>query len=211
MTGKIYFSAKDARDFDLEAQQKLGIPSIILMENAGRGVAEESLKMISGRGSIAVVCGTGNNGGDGLVAARHLLGAGKKVKIYLFAEEGKLKADPLTNLTILRRLKAEIIFARSAADIKEVKRATLIIDAIFGIGLSTPVRSPLAGVIDYLNRSGRPILSVDIPSGLSTDTGEVLGAAIKAKKTVTFVAPKKGFYLCDGPRHCGKIVIRRIY
>ena len=91
-----------------------------------------------------------------------------------------------------------------------MRHADLIIDAIFGIGLSSEVKEPYAGMIEYLNRSENPILSVDVPSGLDADTGKVLGVAVRARRTVTFVASKKGFLRADGPKYCGKIVVRDI-
>ena len=209
-------SVSQAQAFDRYAQEKLGIPSVILMENAGRSVAEEAIKMVRGvRGEvkgkkIVIVCGVGNNGGDGLVAARHLLNAGVKTSIYLIGKASGLKPDPKTNLYILKKMKQNIIQIRLAKDLKGVKKADLIIDAIFGIGLSSEVREPYAGIIEYLNRSKKPILCVDVPSGLDADRGRVLGAAVKAKRTVTFVAAKKGFFKLDGPRFCGKIIVRDI-
>jgi NAD(P)H-hydrate epimerase len=207
-------SVKQAQAFDRKAQQKLGIPSIILMENAGRGVAEEALKMgnrkweIGNGMRVAVVCGMGNNGGDGLVAARHLLNAGIKVQVHLVGRISKLKPDPKINLNILRKMGQKIVKVRSVKDLKGIEKMDLIIDAIFGIGLSSEVREPYASIIDLLNRSGKPILAVDVPSGLDADTGKVLGSAIKARRTVTFVASKKGF--SKAGRYCGKIVIRDI-
>jgi NAD(P)H-hydrate epimerase len=186
------------------------------MENAGRGVAEEALKMV--RGSryggrrIVVVCGTGNNGGDGLVAARHLINAGVRVKIFVVGKISKLKPDPKANYNILKQMGQKIISFEGAAAFNRrfPKNANLIIDAIFGIGLKSEVRSPIADVIDFLNRSKIPILAVDVPSGLDADTGKVLGTAIRAKKTVTFVADKKGFNKAGAKRYCGRIVVRDI-
>ena len=203
-------SVAQAQKFDRLAREKYGIPSLILMENAGRGVAEETLKMLRGRKKVAIVCGAGNNGGDGLVAARHLLNAGITVKVYLIGNTLKLKPDPETNLNILIRMKQKIAKVKSVKDLKGIMRADLIIDAIFGIGLSSAVREPYAGVIEFLNQSRIPILSVDVPSGLNADTGKVLGVAVKAKRTVTFVASKRGFSKADGPKYCGKIVVRDI-
>lgn len=200
-------SIAQAQAFDRYAQEKLGIPSIILMENAGRGVAEEAIRMVrgkgyEGRGKIAVICGVGNNGGDGLVAARHLLNAGIKVSVYLLGNISKLKADPKTNYNILRKMGTARILR------KFPKHCDLIIDAIFGIGLKSDVRSPMSEVIDLMNNSCKPILAVDVPSGLDADTGKVLGVAVKAKRTVTFVANKKGF--AKAKKYCGKIVVRDI-
>lgn len=203
-------SVSQAQAFDRHAQEKLGIPSFILMENAGRGVAEEAAVMLGKKKRVAVVCGVGNNGGDGLVAARHLLNSGKQVSIYIIGKRSKLKADPRTNFTVLSRMKARIRWVRSLHDLKGIGNSDLIIDAIFGIGLSSEVRKPYSEIIDLLNRSRKPILAVDVPSGLDADTGKVMGTAVKARRTVTFVALKKGFSRADGPKHCGKVMVRDI-
>jgi hydroxyethylthiazole kinase-like uncharacterized protein yjeF len=176
------------------------------MENAGRGVAEAA----KGAGVIAVVCGTGNNGGDGFVAARHLLNSGRKVKVYVVGLPDKLKADPKTNLNILLKMGAQIKWVRSVKELAGIKKADLIIDALFGLGLNSPVSGLYYEVIDLLNHSGVPILAIDVPSGLDADSGKVLGIAVRARQTVTFVAPKKGFFKNAGPRCCGKVIVRDI-
>ena len=211
------FTVKQAKKFDRYAQVKLGVPSIILMENAGRSTAEVALKMLGKKKRVLVVCGVGNNGGDGFVAARHLANAGKKVAIYIVGDLAKLKDDPRINLDILRnlRLKASVPFGNEKGTENFILRfpsllskADLIIDAVFGIGIKSKVRSPMSEVIESMNKTGKPILAVDVPSGLDADTGRPLGVAIKAKKTVTFVAMKKGF--AKAKRYCGKIVVRDI-
>lgn len=203
-------SISEAQAFDLFAQQKLGIPSLLLMENAGRGVAEEAIRMLGRAKKVAVVCGTGNNGGDGLVAARHLSNAGLQVKLFILGKPSKIKADPKINLKILKNMGQKVIWVRGIDDLMAVKKSALIIDAIFGIGLTKVIKEPLASMISWLNQTNLPLLSVDVPSGLHADTGKVLGAAVKAERTVTFVAPKKGFYRQAGPAHCGKIVVKDI-
>lgn len=208
-------SVRQAQAFDLYAQNKLGVPSILLMENAGRGVAEEAMGMgrgvrDEGCGKVAVICGTGNNGGDGFVAARHLLNAGLKVKVYIVGSKAKLKSDPKTNLNILLKMGQKVKWVRSVKDLKPIKGSGLIIDALFGIGLNSPVTGLYRDVIELMNNAGCPILAVDVPSGLDADNGKVLGVAVRAKRTVTFVAPKKGFIREEGPKRCGKIVVRDI-
>ena len=205
-----YISVVQAQAFDRFAQEKLGIPSLILMENAGRSVAEEALKMLGKKEKAAVICGVGNNGGDGLVAARHLLNAGKKVSVYLIGEISKLKLDPKTNLNILKKMGQEIYFWKPRRYCRRIPKTDLIIDAIFGIGLNSEIREPYASIIRFINAARRPVLAVDVPSGLNADTGEVLGVAVKAKRTVTFVAPKKGFSRRYGPKCCGKVIVRDI-
>lgn len=179
-----------AQAFDKYAQEKLGIPSVVLMENAGRSVAKEALKMKPKR--VAVVCGTGNNGGDGLVAARHLKNAGVTVIVYMIGRQKKLKNDPKINYKIIQKIGCKVKWLRSSNDLAFPKGTDLIIDAIFGIGLNAPVAGLYLEAIRVMNNSGFPILSVDVPSGLNADTGKPMGIAVKAKKIVTFIAPKKG-------------------
>jgi hydroxyethylthiazole kinase-like uncharacterized protein yjeF len=206
------FSVRQAQEFDRNAQTKLGIPSIVLMENAGSGVAEVicNAKDIKRNACKIIVCGTGNNGGDGFVAARHLLNAGVKVKVYVVGSKAKLKADPKTNLNVLLKMGQKIKWIKSTKDFGGIERASLIIDALFGIGLNQPVSGLYYNMIKAINELGVPVLAVDVPSGLNADTGEVMGIAVKAKTTVTFVAAKKGFFKAAGPKHCGKIVVRDI-
>lgn len=196
-------SVAEARDYDKYAQDKLGIPSLTLMENAGRGVAEEAIRFLAGKkGRIAVVCGTGNNGGDGFVAARHLLNAGYPVDIYLIGKSSKLKPDAEINHQLLIKMGQKINYFR------DVPKAELIIDAIFGIGINYQVKEPYLSIINALNGANLPIISVDVPSGLNADTGEIMGTAIKAVATVTFVAAKKGF--AKAKAVTGEIIVRDI-
>jgi len=202
-------TVKEAQAFDKKAQSKLGIPSIILMENAGRHVAEEALKMLGKKKQVAVVCGVGNNGGDGFVAARHLLNAGIKVSVLIVGKISKLKPDPKINFNILKKMEVEV--RGNIMDYQGISgkiKGDIIIDALFGIGLRSEVGEPYASVINLMNKSGKPILAVDVPSGLDADTGKALGIAVKAKRTLTFVASKKGF--AKARKYCGKIVVRDI-
>jgi len=203
-------SIKEAQSFDKFAQERLGIPSVVLMENAGRSVAEEALRMMRGKwgkgngkwgdGTIAVICGTGNNGGDGFVAARHLINSGIKVKVFVVGAKSKLKKDPKINLNILLKMGQGIKWVKSVKDLKGIEKCALIIDALFGIGLKAPVAGLYLETINYLNSTGIPILSVDVPSGFN------MGTAVRPTRTVTFVAVKKGMT----PANCGKIVVRDI-
>jgi NAD(P)H-hydrate epimerase len=203
-------SISEAQAFDLFAQKKLGIPSLILMENAGRGVAEEARRMLRGKKRVGVVCGTGNNGGDGLVAARHLLNAGLKVKVFILGQPSKIKADPKINLNILKNMGQKIVWVKQTSDLRAIEKTDLIIDAIFGIGLREEVKPPFVVRINHLNQIKVKLLAVDVPSGLHADTGKILGAAVRAQRTITFIAAKKGFYRGAGRAYCGKIVVKDI-
>jgi NAD(P)H-hydrate epimerase len=175
------------------------------MENAGAGLAravEAHLERTGGAVSgavVAIVCGKGGNGGDGLVLARHLAVAGHAPRIALTAAPAAFDrtSDAGVNLTIVERMRLPIEVALDgpalAALLAKWGDAVLVADALLGTGLSAPVREPALGLIEAMNASRKPIVAVDLPSGLDTDTGLPLGAAVRATFTVTFAAPKKGF------------------
>ena len=209
---------EEMRELDRKAIKEYKIPGIILMENAGRNVAEEILRMIANpaKTKIAILCGKGNNGGDGFVIARHLHNHSISVNVFLIAKISDIlkDGDAVTNLQILLNMKIPIKESYDIAGInnilKELYDYDILIDALFGTGLSGDVREPFKTFINGVNNLNKPIVSVDIPSGLDCNTGKVLGTAIKATKTVTFAASKKGFYLGDGPSHTGKVIVTDI-
>ncbi len=191
-----------------------GIPSLILMENAGRSVFEVTCEMLKDSGSeshVSIFVGSGNNGGDGLVAGRHLLNFNLEVDFFVFAEEESIKGDALTNLQILKKMKAPIHFVKDVESVKEkVADSHLIMDALFGTGLSRIIEEPYFSVIQFMNHSNKPILSVDIPSGLHGEFGEVMGCAVKATRTATLGLPKKGLFENEGPKHVGDVILGEI-
>ncbi len=198
-------SRSEMQELDRRTIEDFGVPSIVLMENAGRGVKDVALNML-GRGlrkKVAIFCGPGNNGGDGFVAARYLVRQDIEVDVYIIGQKSRIKNGSKINLDILEKLG---IVANELLSLPRVDYE-LIIDAIFGIGLKGKVKGPTKDIIKDLNKCGIPILSVDVPSGLDADTGEVLGDAVKAKKTVTMQCPKKGFYINKGPEHAGEVVV----
>jgi NAD(P)H-hydrate epimerase len=199
----MYISVAQAQAFDRLVQEKYGVPSIVLMENAGRSVAEEAINAQE----IMVLCGMGNNGGDGFVAARHLLNQGKHVSLFLLGEKEKVKADAKTNLEILLKMGQKVY---GKEEFKLSGKEDLIIDAVFGIGLNSDVREPYKTFFEKVNQAKTPVLAVDVPSGLNADSGKIMGAAIRATTTITFIAPKIGFTFLDGPAYCGKVVVRDI-
>ncbi len=204
-------TAKQAKKIDTEAREKFGISTLVLMENAGRVVAYEALKALSHKGQVAIFCGKGNNGGDGFVAARHLLACGVKPRIFLAGRIQDVKNEARINLEIILKLKQKIIEVeeRDLAGIKKkISKYDLIIDALLGVGLLGEARGLYRDLIGVINGSGAYILSVDIPSGLDTTTGKILGCCVKADKTVTFMAKKRGMVLGEGPKYCGKIVVK---
>jgi hydroxyethylthiazole kinase-like uncharacterized protein yjeF len=200
-------TAQSAKFIDLKAREKFGISTLTLMENAGRAIALEALK--SGKfKKIAIFCGKGNNGGDGFVAARHLLACGIKPDIYLAGKIAQVENEARTNLEILLKLKQKIVeVGENNISGVNLAKYRLIIDALLGVGLSGAVRGIYKDLIKMINSSQAYILSVDIPSGLDATTGKILDACVKADKTVTFVAKKRGMIVGEGPKYCGKIIV----
>jgi NAD(P)H-hydrate epimerase len=207
----------EVREIDRKAIEEYEIPGIILMENAGRNVVEEILKMLSWpkKAKVAVFCGKGNNGGDGFVIARHLYNKGVNVSVHLLTRISDVLADgdASTNLKILlnMNLKVNELPGGDIEEIgKELQDCNIIVDAIFGTGLSGEVREPARSLIMKINETNIPVVSVDIPSGLDCDEGVVLGAAVKATKTVTFVAAKAGFFTKCGREYTGELIVSEI-
>ncbi len=190
-------SVAEARQIDSDAVERLGMPSILLMENAARSAAELAATMGDG---FLIYCGPGNNGGDGLAMARHL-GAGARV--YLLAEpDPERSPDAALQLRILRNAGHRIHIGEMPPDGPD---ADVIVDGLFGTGLHRPLTGVAADWIEQFNRSPGHKLCLDIPSGLHGDTGEVLGCACKADITITFAAAKHG--LLRAPDHVGRLVV----
>lgn len=187
----------------------IGIPSVVLMENAGRAVAESLLREleVKERTNIAVICGTGNNGGDGFVAARYLWAAGVNVTVFVLGNIKVLKQGPKVFYAILKALRVPVVLIkkwdRSTADF--INGHDIFVDALLGIGINRPVSGELEQMIDLINDSRQKIWSVDIPSGLDGTTGKVYGSCVKAATTVSFTALKKGFFINEGPSLTGRI------
>ncbi|MBI5416219.1 MAG: NAD(P)H-hydrate epimerase [Candidatus Omnitrophica bacterium] len=204
-------TVRQIQDLDKTAIERYGIPSIVLMENAGRAVAEEVKKSLRGKENpaVCIVCGTGNNAGDGFVAARHLASAGIRTKVFLVGKARQLKHDAAVNYRILEKMKCPVKNAasRPAWALPEIARADVVVDAIFGVGLNRAVMDPFRSVIETISREAKYVVAVDIPSGLDGTSGEIYGVCVKADKTVTFSFPKKGFFTGRGPRQTGKVVV----
>jgi NAD(P)H-hydrate epimerase len=203
-------TAAQAKQIDLEAKERLGISTLTLMENAGRTIAEESLKILRGKRSVAIFCGKGNNGADGFVAARHLLVVGIKPDIFLADRIEEIENEARVNLETLLKLKQKIIEVNEGTLLlvkDKISRCDLIIDALLGVGLTGEVKGIYRDLIGIINAAKAKALSVDIPSGLDATTGKALGCCVKADKTVTFVAKKRGMNLGQGLKYCGKVVV----
>lgn len=192
-------SRQAARAFDAWAIHTVGIPGAVLMENAGRGTVEVLATTLGmALKKVVIFCGGGNNGGDGFVIARHLFNRGGDVRIVLCADADKLAGDALANYQICCRMNlavSQLDFCKTeiASRVKTLcDGCDIIIDALFGTGLSRPLAEPMVRLIDLLNTQDVPIIAVDIPSGLDCDTGQPLPVCIQAAATVTFGGLKVG-------------------
>ena len=214
-------SRDEVRTFDSWAINTLGIPGVVLMENAGRSCAElikEKLKGVSNP-KVCIFCGIGNNGGDGYVIARHLLNSDFRVTVVVVGDRSKVKGDAKINLDILEGLGHPIEQLNvSDGDIADkikafAANANMLVDGIFGTGLKGQLSDEYKQLIESINAQNRPILAVDIPSGLECNTGSALGglgAAIKATYTVTFAAVKTGFTSKRASEYTGEIFVASI-
>jgi hydroxyethylthiazole kinase-like uncharacterized protein yjeF len=180
-----------------------GISGMALMEAAGRAVADHAATMAGKAGTIAVVCGPGNNGGDGFVAARLLLERGQAVRVVLLGRKEDLKGDAAE---AARRWPGEVATAEAAA----LTGAALIVDALFGAGLARPISGQALAMVEAMNAARVPILAVDLPSGIAGTTGAVMGVAVQAAQTVTFFRRKPAHLLLPGRLRCGSVTVAEI-
>jgi NAD(P)H-hydrate epimerase len=200
-------TAEEMRSIDRKTIEEYGIPGLVLMERAGLSVALK-VKELFEKKKIIVLAGGGNNGGDGIVAARNLFNWGWNVKILLLSEVDRLSADCLAQYEIARKMGVHIE-SRSTLNAGDLHSA-VVIDAIIGTGLKKPVKSPISALIRSINKSDVPVVSVDMPSGISADNGGVLGEAVQADYTVTFGLPKIGHMLAPGKEYSGRLFIEEI-
>jgi len=205
-------SVPEIRQSDKLAIEKFHIPAEILMELAGHAVCDVIRREFGITGKkFAVLCGPGNNGGDGFVVARHLHAGGAEVVAFLVADESKYRGESVKNFEILRRFPVEIVNIASARQIvNRLQQADAIIDALLGTGLDRNVDGLLVKVIDAINSSGKTVFSVDIPSGVNGNTGMAMGHAVKADYTVTFGLPKIGNLFYPGFELGGKLFVSPI-
>ena len=205
-------TVEEMRNLDSEAVERFGIPEEILMENAGNSVYFVILKEIGIRNKkFTVVSGTGNNGGDGFVVARKLYSQGGSVKVFVFGNMEKIRGVSKRNLEILESMNLDIYFNQEIEIFKDaVRDSDVIVDALLGTGISRKITGILRDVIDTINKSGNTIVSVDIPSGVNGDTGEIMGISVKADYTVTFGLPKVGNILYPGFSSNGKLFLSHI-
>jgi len=208
-------SREQIREIDRRAIENYGMPGVVLMENAGRGAADAASRMLADPvlKRAVIFCGKGNNGGDGYVVARHLANRGARVDVVLACPiEGiHPESDAGVNLAIARNMGIRPVVAEDEPGRLQAaglaKEADLIVDALLGTGLAGEVREPYCSLTRLINAQDKPVLSLDIPSGLDADTGRVLRAAVRAEETATFVMMKHGFLRDEGPNHTGKVAV----
>lgn len=201
----------EMQKIDQWAQNSLGLSGVVLMENAGRGCVEVLRRYFDLKNlDVLIVCGKGNNGGDGFVIARHLKNNGSKVKVILLGRGEELKGDALLNYKILKKSKIEINEANSITKLRKIfqqSHPVCIIDAIFGTGFKGRPEGIFYEAIQLINRNNSFVLSIDIPSGINGDTGKYEKVAVIADATATMCLPKRGNYLYPGRAFCGDIYI----
>ncbi|HBO70233.1 MAG TPA: bifunctional ADP-dependent NAD(P)H-hydrate dehydratase/NAD(P)H-hydrate epimerase [Deltaproteobacteria bacterium] len=207
-------TGRQMAELDRMAIEQYGIPSLVLMENAGRSCAERILRILHEKvpipeeASVAVVCGRGNNGGDGMVVARHLQNRGVYVELFLLSEEDQLSPDARTQFEILQKLDVERRIIRDLEGVEDLRHfleeVHLCVDAILGTGLSSPLEGIVREVVETINLSMATVFAVDIPSGIDATSGRILGEAIRADYTGTFGLLKLGQVLLPGSIHCGE-------
>ena len=214
----VVMTRDEVRAFDAWAINTLGIPGVVLMENAGRSCAEliEDKLKDTAKPKVCIFCGTGNNGGDGYVIARHLINRGVQVVVVVCGDRNKIKGDAKTNLDILEQMgeSVELLNLFDQDVVGQVEHlstgAGIIVDSLFGTGLRGQLSDEYKRLIESINACNSPILAVDIPSGLDCNSGESLGEVIRAAWTVTFVAIKKGFVATKATQYTGEIFVASI-
>lgn len=206
-------TAAQMREVDRRTIDEIGIPGVVLMENAGRGVAEEIIQRFSPTCAACalILAGKGNNGGDGYVIARHLMNKGWDVKTLVLAEREAIKGDAAVNLFALEKCGGQIDFVSDNDTLKTsfsaINKITVLVDALFGTGLTKPAQGLYLQAIEWLNRQTSPVVAVDISSGVDASTGQLLGTAVNADLTVSFAFAKIGQVSYPGAGLAGELVV----
>jgi len=202
-------TSSQMRNIDKKTIQGIGIPGLELMEKAGKGTAQVARTMLGepdGK-AVAIFCGRGNNGGDGFVVGRYLAQWGAQVQFFLTAKRSDLKGDAKTNLERAVDLDLPITEILKEKDVPSHIKADLIVDALFGTGFTGEITDYMSDIIERINSSGLPVLSVDVPSGLHADTGQYTGPCVKAERTATMALPKIGHFVFPGKAMSGKVSV----
>ena len=206
-------TAQQIKNIDRRAIRDFGIPGPVLMENAAAAVMAEMEKFFDNLAGmrIGIICGKGNNGGDGIALARRLSIRGVPVRVALLAPFGAVTGEAKINLSILRKTDVELLqnaSTRAIADV--VSWSDILVDALLGVGLSTSLKGTYAFAVELMNASGKPLVAIDVPTGINADTGEVMGSAVRADLTVTMALIKRGLVLHPGAQHAGTIRVADI-
>lgn len=206
----LVFDRDSIRAVDRAAIHEYGIPGIVLMENAARGLCDHAVEMLDEAGEISplvlIICGNGNNGGDGYALARHLHNRGVQVAIIPLGQP-RSDSDAGINATICQKMRLMRVEPGAIEQFASANHISLIVDAIFGTGLDRPVGGLAAVMIEWINRAAAPVLAVDVPSGIDCNSGYALGTAVKATTTVTFVGHKIGFAELHAQKLLGEVVV----
>jgi len=203
----------DMRKADEFAIHTLGLPGMVLMENAGRGTFETVLDILEERGGFTayILAGKGNNGGDGFVVARYLIEAGIEVVTFHVADTDEYSGDAAANLKILQQLSTQIYHTPSVDALQEYTEdlftADVLVDALLGTGIQGPPRAPFDGFIEWINSYNTPVVSVDIPSGVDANSGQIPGMAVDAEVTVTMGFAKTGLLFSPGRDYAGEVYV----
>jgi NAD(P)H-hydrate epimerase len=206
-------SAEEIKNIDRRAIREFGIPGPVLMENAASALMAEMEAFFDGLSGmrVAIICGKGNNGGDGLALARRLNIRGVPVRVALLAPFRDVAGEAKVNLSVLQKMNIELVPNASAPLLKEMLAwSDIVVDALLGVGLSSPLKGRYADAVELINSSGRPVAAVDIPTGIHADTGAVMGAAVRADLTVTMALLKRGLVLQPGAGHAGVVRVADI-
>lgn len=206
--------AAQMREMDLDATRRYSIPSLILMENAGLSIVQVIMQRFLGEEvqgkRVFIIAGPGNNGGDGFVVGRHLFNKGAFVGFLITVPPDNYRGDAAVNLKIVQDmgLPYTVLQPENLDSVAvELEKADLIVDALFGTGFKGVPREPFASLIRMVNKAGKPVIAVDIPSGMEADTGRISGDCIRAQATVTMGMPKLGLYLDPGAQYTGKVIV----
>lgn len=206
----------EMKNLEKAAIEEYGVPGIVLMENAGVEVVKqiESILGCLHNKKISVFAGTGNNGGDGYVVARHLHNQGAKVKVFVIGSRENVIGDALTNLQIITNMGIDILEVMNQHDWDKVKIAITftdcLVDALLGTGFAGQLRENMAQAVECMNKMNKMIIAIDIPTGVDGDTGQIKSVAVKASYTVTFALPKQGLLLYPGASYAGELYVADI-
>ena len=185
--------------------ENYGFPPVLFMEQAGRAIFDIFIKEYPNAQKVLIICGKGNNGGDGLVVARLLKQAKREPLVILLEHREKMSTLSRTNFDLITKMSIKYLFADDVLSFDELKNVDIVVDSMIGTGFSGTLKGNYLKLANVINDLEKPVLSVDIPSGINADNGKVEGVAVKADCTVTIIAPKRGFFLLPASEYIGKL------